>query len=132
MTRAKYEWCEYDPKARKRESLVPPIPQPTLLGRGDRIRHPSNGTGSKRPKVRCPQCGRYLTVKTVDWEPASGLGDFHWRLPRHKKRVPVRSPKHAATHPTRVKRSQPTPPKKDRVSPAATNRPRVRPQPGQE
>lgn len=48
------------------------------------------GTGSKRPRVRCSECGTRLIVKSRDVDPLELYGPYNspiWVLPRHKTRV---------------------------------------------
>lgn len=59
----------------KRQSrAVIPRPPDELACRGD----------GKWRKVRCPTCGRRLTLETTDYE--DGYGDWGARLPPHKIR----------------------------------------------
>jgi DNA-directed RNA polymerase subunit RPC12/RpoP len=89
MTKPIYEWCtggSIDWGTRKSPGLYGHS-QPTLIA-GKRF--PRNGTGSRRPRVRCSACGTRLIVKAVDHEPMLNAEHYHepvWCLPRHKRRV---------------------------------------------
>lgn len=45
------------------------------------------GPGRKRPKVRCSECGKLLTVKARDIEPSQNTPELVWELPAHKPKT---------------------------------------------
>ena len=51
------------------------------------IKKPGNGIFVKSKKIRCPECGRRLIAKLVDWEYPYYDPILHYMLPRHKKKI---------------------------------------------